>query len=87
VQAFEEFGGVPGRIRYDNLKTAVVKVLQGRNRLESERFVALRCTTVRVVFCRPGLIGAHEKAAWRERSDGSAGVGWCRCPGCRRWPS
>jgi len=42
VQAFEVFGGVPGRIRYDNLKTAVVKVLQGRNRLESERFVALR---------------------------------------------
>ena len=42
VRAFEEFGGVPGRIRYDNLKTAVVKVLQGRDRLESERFVALR---------------------------------------------
>ena len=29
VRAFEHFGGVPGRIRYDNLKPAVVRVLQG----------------------------------------------------------
>jgi transposase len=62
VQAFEVFGGVPGRIRYDNLKTAVVKVLQGRNRLESERFVALRSHYgFESFFCRPGLVGAHEK--------------------------
>ena len=62
VQAFEEFGGVPGRIRYDNLKTAVVKVLQGRGRLESERFVALRSHYgFESFFCRPGLEGAHEK--------------------------
>ena len=29
VLAFAHFGGVPGRIRYDNLKPAVVRVLQG----------------------------------------------------------
>ena len=29
VLAFEHFGGVPGRIRYDNLKPAVVRVLRG----------------------------------------------------------
>ena len=43
VHAFEHFGGVPaGMIRYDNLKDAVVKVLLGRDRLENERFIALR---------------------------------------------
>ena len=42
VLAFAHFGGVPGRIRYDNLKPAVIKVLKGRNRTESDRFVALR---------------------------------------------
>ena len=42
VLAFAHFGGVPGRIRYDNLKPAVVKVLKGRNRTESDRFIALR---------------------------------------------
>ena len=42
VLAFERFGAVPGRIRYDNLKPAVVRVLRGRDRAESERFIALR---------------------------------------------
>lgn len=40
--AFEFFGGVPRTITYDNLKAAVKKVLQGRNREENERFVAFR---------------------------------------------
>ncbi len=62
VHAFESFGGVPSRIRYDNLKTAVVKVLQGRSRVESERFVALRSHYgFESFFCRPGIDGAHEK--------------------------
>jgi hypothetical protein len=42
VRAFEHFGGVPGRIRYDNLKPAVVRVLKGRDRKVTERFVAMR---------------------------------------------
>jgi transposase len=43
VYAFERLGGVPaGRIRYDNLKPAVARVLLGRDRIESERFVAFR---------------------------------------------
>jgi transposase len=42
VLAFEYFGVVPGRIRYDNLKPAVVRVLKGRDRAEAERFIALR---------------------------------------------
>jgi transposase len=42
VQAFARLGGIPGRIRYDNLKPAVLKVLLGRGRLENPRFIALR---------------------------------------------
>jgi transposase len=40
--AFAHFGGVPEVVRYDNLKPAVVRVLRGRDRVESERFTALR---------------------------------------------
>lgn len=60
--AFERLGGVPARIRYDNLKTAVARVLVGRDRLESERFVALRSHYgFDSFFCVPGPDGAHEK--------------------------
>jgi transposase len=62
VLAFEYFGGVPGRIRYDNLKPAVTRVLKGRDRAEAERFVALRSHYgFESFFCRPGVEGAHEK--------------------------
>src|SRR5258705_4188296 len=62
VLAFEYFGGVPGRVRYDNLKPAVVRVLKGRDRTESERFTALRSHYgFDSFFCRPGIDGAHEK--------------------------
>lgn len=62
VLAFQHFGGVPGRIRYDNLKPAVVRVCKGRDREESERFVALRSHYgFDSFFCRPGPHGSHEK--------------------------
>jgi transposase len=62
VLAFEHFGGVPARVRYDNLKPAVVRVLKGRDRTESERFTALRSHYgFDSFFCRPGIEGAHEK--------------------------
>jgi transposase len=62
VLAFEQFGAVPGRIRYDNLKPAVVRVLRGRDRAESERFIALRSHYgFDGFFCIPGKEGAHEK--------------------------
>ena len=62
VRAFERFGGVPGRIRYDNLKPAVSRVLVGRERVESERFVTLRSHYgFDSFFCEPGIDGAHEK--------------------------
>jgi transposase len=62
VLAFEYFGVVPGRIRYDNLKPAVVRVLRGRDRAEAERFIALRSHYgFDSFFCIPGKAGAHEK--------------------------
>ncbi len=60
--AFERLGGAPGRVRYDNLKAAVVRVLAGRERVESDRFTALRSHYgFDAFFCAPGLAGAHEK--------------------------
>ena len=62
VLAFRHFGGVPARIRYDNLGPAVTRILKGRNRDETERFVALRSHYgFESFFCQPGLKGAHEK--------------------------
>jgi transposase len=61
VVAFERLG-VPARIRYDNLKPAVTRVLRGRDRVETERFVAFRSHYgFDSCFCEPGEAGAHEK--------------------------
>lgn len=60
--AFDGLGGVPGRIRYDNLKPAVIKVLLGRERWENPKFIALRSHYgFESFFCQPGIEGAHEK--------------------------
>ena len=62
VQAFEWFGGVFAEIRFDNLRSAVKKVLKGRRRVETDRFVALRSHYLfESQFTTPGLEGAHEK--------------------------
>lgn len=60
--AFDWFGGVFQTIRYDNLKAAVTKILKGRRRIESDRFIALRSHYLfDSSFCEPGEQGAHEK--------------------------
>lgn len=62
VAGFEHFGGAPARIRYDNLTSAVVRILKGRDRVETERFIALRSHYgFDSFFCEPGAAGAHEK--------------------------
>jgi hypothetical protein len=62
VRALEYLGGVPSRIRYDNLKPAVVRILKGRDRRENDRFTALRSHYgFESFFCQPGKDGAHEK--------------------------
>jgi transposase len=69
VLAFEHFGGVPGRIRYDNLKPAVIRVLKGRDRAEAERFVALRShyplTELASVAGGPQRAALLDLCAWR----------------------
>ncbi len=63
VRAFETLGGIPyGQIRYDNLRSAVHRVLFGRNRIESQRWAAFRAHYGFTSFyCIPGQAGAHEK--------------------------
>lgn len=61
--AFERFGGVPAvMIRYDNLKTAVVRQLLGRKLIENPQFIVLRSHYgYDSFFCQAGIAGAHEK--------------------------
>jgi transposase len=59
-QNFEFLGGVPQRIIYDNLTTAVKKVLSGRNRQEQDSFTAFRSHFLfESVFCQ--LAKGNEK--------------------------
>lgn len=54
TKCFEFMNGVPYKMAYDNLKTAVKKVLQGSNREEQEQFIALRTHYLYdSTFCRP----------------------------------
>ena len=62
LRAFAFFGGVPRRLTYDNLKTAVQRILTGQKRGEQETFIAFRSHHLfESRFCTPGLEGAHEK--------------------------
>lgn len=62
VEGVSYFGGVFHGLRYDNLTVAVKKILKGRRREETDRFVALRSHYLFASsFCLPGLEGAHEK--------------------------
>jgi hypothetical protein len=79
VLGFAHFGGVPCRVRYDNLKPAVTRILQGRNRIENERFITLRSHYgFDSFFCLPGKQGAHEKGGVEVRAAASAAVTWSR---------
>ncbi|MET3808498.1 transposase [Nakamurella sp. UYEF19] len=63
VAAFTELGGTPiDKIRYDNLKAAVSRVLFGRGREESARWTAFKSHFgFDAFYCHPGVEGAHEK--------------------------
>lgn len=59
-QGFHFFGGVPRRLTYDNLKTAVFRILEGRNRQEQESFKRLRSHYLfESNYCNPAQ--GHEK--------------------------
>lgn len=65
IEAFNALGGVPARhIRYDNLTSAVTRVVYGagRQRVENERWVLFRSHYgFDSFYCEPGIKGAHEK--------------------------
>ena len=59
-RAFEYFGGVFVVLRYDNLSSAVKRILRGSQREETERFIAFRSHWgFQSEFCTPGE--GHEK--------------------------
>ena len=74
VQAFKHFSGVPGRISYDNLATAVKLAMdkgKGRKRTENRTFVAFRSHYLfESHFCTP-------RAGW-EKGQVEHGVGFSR---------
>jgi hypothetical protein len=52
--AFVFLGGVPAKLTYDNLSSAVKKLLHGKKRIENERFVAFRSAYLfESQFCNP----------------------------------
>ena len=58
--AFEYFGGVFKVLRYDNLSSAVKRILRGQQREETARFIAFRSHWgFEPVFCTPGQ--GHEQ--------------------------
>lgn len=60
IQAFHFFGGVIRRISYDNLKTAVYRVLEGSKRQEQQAFKEFRSYYLfESHYCTPGQ--GHEK--------------------------
>src|SRR4051794_24271266 len=83
VRAFEHFGFVPHRLLYDNLRSAVARILVGSERILSLRF--LECAThylVEASFARPrtghdkGGVEARGKGIrWQERVPNTTGRG------------
>ncbi|MBT7325824.1 MAG: IS21 family transposase [Anaerolineae bacterium] len=60
IQGFRFFGGVPRNVTYDNLKTAVFRILEGKNRQEQTAFTAFRSYYLyESRYCTPGQ--GHEK--------------------------
>ncbi len=69
--AFEHFGGVPWRISYDNLSTAVQVMARGKGRRENQTFVSFRSYYLfESHFCQPA-------AGW-EKGGVEASVGFSR---------
>ena len=72
--AFDYFGGVFRKLRYDNLASAVKKILQGRQRVETERVIAFRSHWgFQSEYCNP--------ARGNEKGGVEGELGWYR----RNW--
>jgi transposase len=72
--AFAYFDGVFGTLRYDNLASAVKKILRGRQRVETERIIAFRSHWgFKSEYCNP--------ASGNEKGGVEGELGWYR----RNW--
>ena len=81
VRAFEHFGGVPHRLSYDNLTTAVKPLVEGRTREEQRAFIAFRSYYLfSSHFCTPGQ--GHEKGGV-EHSVGTSSAQFSGAPASR----
>jgi transposase len=79
--AFEYFGGVFKTLRFDNLSSAIKKILRGHEREQTERFIAFRSHWgFESDFCTPAQ--GHEKGGVEGKTDTIGGIIWCLC---RRW--
>ena len=77
-RAFTYFGGVFRKLRYDNLASAVRKILRGHRREETARFVAFR-SHWRFERSSARRAKRTKRAAWKERWDIFAATIGCRC--------
>jgi len=76
---FHYLGGTFRRLRYDNLGSAVKKILRGFRREETARFVAFRSHwNFEASFCTPGE--GHEKGGVEGEVGTSVATIWCPCP-------
>ena len=84
--AFAYFGGVFRVLRYDNLKSAVKKILRGHQREETARFIAFRSHWG---FQRSSARRARDtkRAGWKAKEDSSGETIWCRFRRCGIWKS
>ena len=85
--AFAYFGGVFSLLRYDNLSSAVKKILRGHQREETERFIAFRshwgyATRSFVTWAR-----VTRKVAWKAKGDIFVATIWCPSPVYETWRS
>ena len=61
--AFRSFGGVFRRLRYDNLKSAVKKILRGHQWEEAERLIASRPKRTLHLLRRPDISCANDRTS------------------------
>ena len=81
LHAFDLLGGMPTvKIRYDNLRSAVTRVMFGRTRTESDRWVQFRSHMgFEAWYCMPGIKGLTRRAASRARWGASGATTWSPC--------
>ena len=76
--AFDYFGGVFQVLRYDNLKSAVQRILRGSQREETARFIAFRSHWgYAAEFCNPAR-GNEKGGVEGEGGFFRDGIIWCR---------